>query len=326
MVGPTQETITLGNMYTSAHPKWGKKFKDTLHNEFTTYARLREGAEQSVARRKEFTIKYQGFSNVTSNGFDSGAVSTPEYPNIFQGGSVAWGTYELFPQITNDAMKLASSAKAKFNLVDGLLDEAVQSLKQEINDSIWRTTQGANKFTSLYVALPTSLTGSLHGISRTQFSAFCHQLQDCGGLPFSEAFYNNYRQLYNAQLLGMKSEYKPTDLWSSLTLWNLWEQQADKKDLVLMTKDGASGTKTTEAFQIRNAKWQYDRSLTATDRVFSLCMHKEAIEYEYFSETLPGAPVKAGNGRFHTQEVSIVGQLSVTIPRLQGVCYNFTPA
>ncbi len=325
MVGPNSESITLGNMWASTHRQWETEMEDLVHDEYTTAEQVMKNKKTGTGSAVEFSFKYQGYSNVTSNGFESGTTVTPEYPQIAAGAHADWGTYELFPMFLYDTMKANQGSRRKFDLVKELLDEAGESINKQVNESMWAQTQVATKFTSLRALFSTTpSSGSIHNASRTNYSVLQHQAQDGVSQAFTDAANSNLRSLYNNCSIGHGDKKKPNRIWSNLEVWTLWESVSDPKDLVLMNKDGAKGTKTTEAFQFRTCLWFWDRDITTSTQLWMLNM--DSIYYYDFSKTMPGKPIPAGNGRFETMECSLVGQVVCRKPRLQGTYHTFVAA
>lgn len=324
MVGPNTESVTLNNMYNSTHPKWKKELVDALHDEYTCYGWITRNKGRGEGRRGEFSVKYQGYNNVSSNGFDSATTVTPENPNISIGGNYNWGTYELFPQITYDAMRANEGSKRKYNYVKEQLDEAEMSIQKSINESLWVGTQNTNKFTSIAVVVSTTTgSGTVHNISRSTYQIWRQVAQDCSAVPFTSGGINNMRTLYNNVSRGQKKN-KPDTIFSNATCWGLYERLTDAKDFLQMTRDGAKGTKLSEAFQFRTCLWMWDDDYPESTTLRML--NSEFWDYEEFSTTMPGKPIPAGNGRFETMEMSIVGQLYCTALKFQGILHNFTAA
>ena len=297
MVASYTETLTLDGFYAATWQQIDKELADSQNLEYPTHAWMESMGEQGEGRRVEGAVKLGTFNGDSDLDFASLDTVTPENPNLSVPFIQNWFTKTKRVAITDDEARANQGTKQKFAFVKEQLKEGDLNQQSGLNTDLWASTQNARKVMSLAVTISTTpTTGSISSVSRATYSNWRQIYQNVGGLAFTSAWLNNYR---DAKHLVAKrpSSLNAMTLFLDDTCHALYERITDTREhTVMSTSKKGLAPVLSEALVLGGVRilWDHGYPNSTTSRLLT----DKTWKYKKFYELMAGSPIRANNGNF----------------------------
>lgn len=285
-----------------------------LFDQFTTA----NGGLKKVDGGNQIEVPIQYATNTTFKSHSDMAALAIERVDVFDAAQYDWRehsgtiTYSVLQQFK------ASGETAKFDLIAGLVDNAIQSHKNDLSSAMFGDGTGnggldINGLKNLIPDVPT--TGITGGINAATFSFWRSKTATDGGSAYS-TLRASMRDMYNNCSDGYSGQH-PTTLVTDQTVFSGYEGLLIANERFTDKATGDGGFKG-EALKFKGAKLAYDLSCPAETMYF---LNPQAIKL-YVAKGIfmnLGKELEPTNQHIRVRKVHTVAQFVRTQPRRLGV-------
>jgi len=324
-ITPNSETFLWDTWFSATRAKFLGRPKQNVYREPTTLKWVRTlQSTPANGTRAEVAVTLGSFAGSTRLPFGSLDTITVQDAEIATTGWVNWYTYADLCGISEQKMKANSGKEAKYNYVEGQLDQMIAGQDATMNTDLWAATQATDGITSLAVAVSTTTTTtSFQNLSRATYSNWRQTNTDLSGAAFSASGLNGFRTIDHT--LSKIGNYGPPDvIFMSGALHATYERITDAKEITNMADSGKGKSPVlSNALQFRMAEilWEPTDYPNATTARFFNSSSWHRLPFESMR---PGKARQPANGLWYAYPVVDSGAIVCDGLRANGLVSNFT--
>jgi hypothetical protein len=287
-----------------------------LFDQFTE----KNGGLRKLDGGEQIEISIQYTTNTTFRSFSDMETIDVQRIDVFDAAQYAWKehggsvTYSVLQEFKN------GGETRKFELIAGLIENAVQSHKDDLTTAMYGTvSSNAKNISGLQDLVPDDpTTGTVGNINRGTFTFFRSNTKEDTGASFSQ-LRANMRTMYNDCSDGMGSDH-PTAIVTDQTSFEGYESLLTQNERLTSKSEGDAGFKN-EVLKFKGAKIAYDPNCT-TARMYFL---NPKFIHLYVAKGIfmkLGKELEPVNQMSRTRKIHTIAQFVVRQPRRLGVIWG----